>query len=79
MMLPILALPRSGRCSRNSLTQQSLVLRRCEISRVAVPESIPAREAGSTEKMEPSKEINASFTRFLRTIEASRPRGAEWS
>jgi hypothetical protein len=78
MTQPILALTRIGRCPRNSLTQQSLVLRRCEISVVAVPESISAREAGSTEKMEPSNEITTSSTRFLRTIEASRPCGADW-
>jgi hypothetical protein len=79
MTQPILGFTRIGRLPRNSLTQQSLVLPGCEISVVAVPESISARKAGSREKMKPSSRITASSIRSLRTIEAIRPRGVDWS
>jgi len=44
MTQPIRPLSRNGRLPRNSLTQKSLVLSGCEISVVAVPETVSARK-----------------------------------
>src|SRR5207253_5162911 len=81
MKQPIRALTRIGRLPRNSLTQQSLVLRRREISVIAVPERISARKVGSRQKMESSNRITTSCTRlhFLKKVGPDRRRGTEQS
>src|SRR3989441_3325875 len=78
MAQPIRAMTPNDRVPRNSLTRQSLVLRRCDNSLAAVPESI-STIIGRKEKMKLPSEITIfdARTRIPGETEPSRPREAD--